>query len=127
MIQTSDDATSSYMRAALRSRLGFGSEMGEEMLCAHLLSAYERLAYSSFGDRRQLAPANILPRQLTAVPVEESDLLSLASTLFGTRLDSVAYTPSEHGEQEPLRAAPVATRESRRRELGGASRLDFKN
>ena len=100
MIRSVDEATSPQMRAALRSRVGLGSEMGDEMLRAHLHSAYERLAYSSFGDRRQLAPANILSRQLTSVPVNDSDLLSLAATLFGTRLDSVAFTPSEHGEQE---------------------------
>ncbi len=122
MISSTVEATSMSMREALRSRLGLWDGMGDEMICAHLVSAYERLAYSSFGDRRQLAPASILPRQLTAVPVDPVDLIALASTLFG-RLDAVAYTPNENGDVAPLSSAPIATR-TRHRELSGASRLE---
>jgi hypothetical protein len=122
MIGSTAEATSMSMREALRSRLGLWDGMGDEMICAHLVSAYERLAYSSFGDRRQLAPASILPRQLTAVPVDPVDLIALAATLFG-RLDAVAYTPKENGEVAPLSSAPIATR-TRHRELPGASRLE---
>ncbi len=110
------------MREALRSRLGLWDGIGDEMICAHLASAYERLAFSAFGDRRQLAPASILPRQLTAVPVDPADLIALAATLFG-RLDAVEYTPNENGEFAPLPSAPIATR-TRHRELPGASRLE---
>jgi hypothetical protein len=124
MLRTADEATAWSMRAELRARLS--SELDDEMLGAHLLSAYERLAYSAHGDRRQLVPASILVRDVPAVPVDEEAVLSLAQTLLGTRLDSVAHTPSEHGEREPLRAAPVCTRPMRRRELDGTAhdRLD---
>ena len=122
MVGSTEEATSRPMREALRSRLGLWDGIGDEMICAHLASAYDRLAYCSFGDRRQLAPASILPRQLTSVPVDASDVIALAATLLGARLDSVVYTPTEHGELAPLASAPVATR-SRRRELVGTSHI----
>lgn len=121
MIGSAAEATSRTMREALRARLGLWDGVGDEMICAHLVSAYERLACSSFGDRRQLAPASILPRQLVAVPVEASDAIALAATLFG-RLDTVEYTPTADGVVAPLTSAPIATRQSRRRELE-ASRI----
>jgi len=119
MIRTAEEATSWQMRSELRARLA--SELDDAMLDAHLFSAYQRLAYAAHGDRRHIVPAAILARDVPTVPVDEESVLSLAQNLLGTRLDSVVYTPSEYGEKEPLRAAPVATRQTRRRELGGAA------
>ena len=119
MLLTADDATSWRMRSELRARLS--SELDDGMLSAHLFSAYQRLAYAAHGDRRQLVPASILARDVPAAPVDEEAVLSLAETLLGTRLDSVVYAPSEHGEREPLCPAPVATRLARRRELVGTA------
>jgi hypothetical protein len=122
MIRSLEDATSESMQRALRARLG--EDVGSELLRAHLYSAYQRLAYSAHGARMHLQSASILPRDVAPMPVDEGAVLSLAVALFGTRLDSVAYVPGEHGEREPLQPAPVATRQSRRRELSGTPFFD---
>jgi hypothetical protein len=122
MIRSFEDATSESTQRALRARLG--EDVGSELLCAHLYSAYQRLAYTAHGARMHLQSASILPRDVGPMPVDEGAVLSLAVTLFGTRLDSVAYEPSADGEREPLQRAPVATRLSRRRELPGTPFLD---
>ena len=122
MIRSLEDATSDSTQRALRARLG--EDVGSELLCAHLYSAYQRLAYSAHGARMHLQSASILPRDVAPMPVDEGAVLSLAVALFGTRLDAVAYVPSEHGEREPLQPAPVATRQSRRRELSGTPFFD---
>jgi hypothetical protein len=119
MIRTAKEAMSWQMRSELRARLA--SELDDAMLDAHLFSAYQRLAYAAHGDRRHIVPAAILARDVPTVAVDEESVLSLAQNLLGTRLDSVEYTPSEYGEKEPPRAAPVATRQTRRRELGGTA------
>jgi hypothetical protein len=118
MIRTAEEAVSWRIRSELRERLG--PELDDEMLNAHLLSAFHRLAYAAHGDRRHLVPASILPRDIPTVPVDESALLSLAERLFGS-LNSVAYAPSPHGEREPLCPAPVSTRLTRRSELLGTA------